>query len=638
MPSDLVCADYAQLERLSHTFKRAAARIEALQRALERPFGRLRDGAWQGVGADAFFTEMDRTLFPAIRRLHLALAQAGTLTRTLSAHLHQAEEEASALFRGAALPAPASLTPHGAGVADATFTPVSFKRVDTPSSTLVANPLGSDPLPPPTDFERLQSEVGGLIAEGGGIEALAAAIPEVVHWEQMDAAALETLRALLLERQDLITLLLATTALPGSPLGLAVNGNDLLNLPVAALRDLVSGNDQQERYINIFQSLVLWAFAADPVAGAEMQERFWQLSPVERFEFLYSLNAAMQATPDYWPRDPINPDTLAPPIAMSLGEPSAAVQALLNDTVTRARELMAAAATDEAVGLPLTAAWLNTHYGDDTVGEHLLNGPEIIAVLIPPTRAAWLNVGFLTGEVDVLETISTRLSTGAQGIQRNLEFFASLDEDALRRLAQADTVLQQQIYDRLDQIHRMTPAEREALGFSDSEIRSGYLLTRTDIPVPGIQSGESPLMFGITRNTSGRATAWEFTGTGKPDPTIAVYATLPDGPVEFDWYRFNADGTLVLLDAKTINPYGRFDLNVPRWSATRYDTNLISTAQRQSEAARLLGPGVTVEWMVPPLPPVGDPQYATRLAMYESLQAYLELDLQITNIQVVWQP
>ena len=62
-------------------------------------FQKLEHGGWIGRGADAFFPEMHGTVLPASQRLETALKTGSQVTKEITQHVRNAEEEASSPFR-----------------------------------------------------------------------------------------------------------------------------------------------------------------------------------------------------------------------------------------------------------------------------------------------------------------------------------------------------------------------------------------------------------------------------------------------------------------------------------------------------------------------------------------------------------
>jgi WXG100 family type VII secretion target len=115
MGADIIQAQYDQLEALARRFGKQADLQAALQKRVQTRVGQLRT-AWVGRGSDAFYTEMDAKVFPALARLIAALREAQKVTLQISEIVRQAEEEAARPLgmRGQLLapqPAEAGLSP-----------------------------------------------------------------------------------------------------------------------------------------------------------------------------------------------------------------------------------------------------------------------------------------------------------------------------------------------------------------------------------------------------------------------------------------------------------------------------------------------------------------------------------------------
>ncbi len=100
MGSDIIQAQYEQLEQIAVRFgQQAEAAAQTTQRA-QQSMRALQAGGWEGRGAAAFFAEMQGTALPATQRLAEALQQASATTRLIVQVMRQAEEEAAAPFKG----------------------------------------------------------------------------------------------------------------------------------------------------------------------------------------------------------------------------------------------------------------------------------------------------------------------------------------------------------------------------------------------------------------------------------------------------------------------------------------------------------------------------------------------------------
>lgn len=96
---DKIKATYDQLDDVVGRFNSQSEAIQALLQRLRSSFSELEGGGWIGLGADAFFNEMNREIFPACQRLIDVLGEGGACTKAISERFHQAEDEASNLFR-----------------------------------------------------------------------------------------------------------------------------------------------------------------------------------------------------------------------------------------------------------------------------------------------------------------------------------------------------------------------------------------------------------------------------------------------------------------------------------------------------------------------------------------------------------
>lgn len=95
----IIQADYTTLDKSAHVFSQAGDSISDLANQVRNCVEELHNGGWTGVGAHAFFDEMQSLVFPALRRLINTLNQSRSVTRHISKLLQDAETEAGNLFR-----------------------------------------------------------------------------------------------------------------------------------------------------------------------------------------------------------------------------------------------------------------------------------------------------------------------------------------------------------------------------------------------------------------------------------------------------------------------------------------------------------------------------------------------------------
>lgn len=100
MGNEIIQAQYDQLDQIAGRFGRQAEGAAQTTQRVQQAMQALQSGGWEGRGAAAFFRELDAVVLPSTQRLSAALHQAGAVTRSVAQILRQAEEEASAPFRG----------------------------------------------------------------------------------------------------------------------------------------------------------------------------------------------------------------------------------------------------------------------------------------------------------------------------------------------------------------------------------------------------------------------------------------------------------------------------------------------------------------------------------------------------------
>lgn len=102
--ADVIQAQYEQLAEIASRFGQQGEVSEEISAQVAQAMSSLQDGGWIGLGADAFFAEMESLVLPGMQRLAAALAEARVVTLQIRDVLQQAEEEASSPFGGSAGP------------------------------------------------------------------------------------------------------------------------------------------------------------------------------------------------------------------------------------------------------------------------------------------------------------------------------------------------------------------------------------------------------------------------------------------------------------------------------------------------------------------------------------------------------
>ncbi|MEQ8672799.1 MAG: WXG100 family type VII secretion target [Aggregatilineales bacterium] len=96
--ADQIRLQYDDMNQISAKFANSADVIQELINRLVNQIGELQGGAWIGQGADAFYSEMEELVLPAVRKLSEALETSGTLTQQIVRTVQDAEEEAGSYF------------------------------------------------------------------------------------------------------------------------------------------------------------------------------------------------------------------------------------------------------------------------------------------------------------------------------------------------------------------------------------------------------------------------------------------------------------------------------------------------------------------------------------------------------------
>jgi WXG100 family type VII secretion target len=99
MPSRRVQANYDDLAGFGRAFAQRSDEVQNLIQQVSGLVSSLQGGGWIGLGANAFFQEMQDLVFPALNRLSAALQDASAATQRIAETFRSAEEEAGNLFR-----------------------------------------------------------------------------------------------------------------------------------------------------------------------------------------------------------------------------------------------------------------------------------------------------------------------------------------------------------------------------------------------------------------------------------------------------------------------------------------------------------------------------------------------------------
>jgi WXG100 family type VII secretion target len=96
--AEQVQANYDSLNQLQQRFAQLANDVQEMEGRIRRQEGTLRQGGWVGRGSQAFFTEMEDLVIPAIGRLQNALEEGGQVLGRVASLFAEAEDEAQGGF------------------------------------------------------------------------------------------------------------------------------------------------------------------------------------------------------------------------------------------------------------------------------------------------------------------------------------------------------------------------------------------------------------------------------------------------------------------------------------------------------------------------------------------------------------
>lgn len=96
--SDEVRASYNDLEQVSQRFTKAQNEVQQMLQRVRSSMDPLESGSWIGRGFDAFQSEMNGEVLPAVTRLQNALGEAASTTNNIVQVMQSADEDASGPF------------------------------------------------------------------------------------------------------------------------------------------------------------------------------------------------------------------------------------------------------------------------------------------------------------------------------------------------------------------------------------------------------------------------------------------------------------------------------------------------------------------------------------------------------------
>ena len=99
--NDIIQVDHEALENTAAKFSQQSEAVGQMLQTLQNAMNRLQND-WIGRGSEAFFSEMEKEIVPAVQRLIDALALASETTKEVNQTMQEADEEASTPFKDGA--------------------------------------------------------------------------------------------------------------------------------------------------------------------------------------------------------------------------------------------------------------------------------------------------------------------------------------------------------------------------------------------------------------------------------------------------------------------------------------------------------------------------------------------------------
>ena len=98
MAAETVRSDYDQLKNSAQSFRSQAEAIDKMNHDVHAAMETLQGGDWIGLGATKFFSEMNESVLPTLKRLHAALNSSAQKTTQIAKIMKEAEDQSSSIF------------------------------------------------------------------------------------------------------------------------------------------------------------------------------------------------------------------------------------------------------------------------------------------------------------------------------------------------------------------------------------------------------------------------------------------------------------------------------------------------------------------------------------------------------------
>lgn len=97
--TDKIEVDYDQMEQIAGRFANQSQAVQQTLNQVKNSMSKLEGGGWEGRGSNAFFSEMNGEVLPAVNRLQQALEEANRVSKQIVQTMRNAEDEAASPFR-----------------------------------------------------------------------------------------------------------------------------------------------------------------------------------------------------------------------------------------------------------------------------------------------------------------------------------------------------------------------------------------------------------------------------------------------------------------------------------------------------------------------------------------------------------
>jgi WXG100 family type VII secretion target len=96
--AEQVQVNYEALQQIENKFVQLANEVQDVAAKIKTREAALRGGGWIGRGSDAFYSEMDDLVMPAVGRLGQALEEGGQALNRIARIFAESEDEARSGF------------------------------------------------------------------------------------------------------------------------------------------------------------------------------------------------------------------------------------------------------------------------------------------------------------------------------------------------------------------------------------------------------------------------------------------------------------------------------------------------------------------------------------------------------------